>query len=117
MRRIDIAFFTCKCGHRSTPPEAINAFAGEMEVYEKIPVIKEKDGKVKSAIDDDKRKKEVEGKCKGNSCHAKIEGEETVLRIARSYCKATHDKTELAESDHIVLSCPNCDRVLYEVHY
>ena len=114
--RIDIAYFTCgNCGHRSTPPDAINAFGNEMEVYEKIPLKKEND-KLVSALDKNKKKSDVEKKFKGNKVEIKTEGSEDVVRIERSQAKvATQDATELTEAKHVVLSCPECDEILYEV--
>lgn len=117
--RIDIAFFTCPtCGHRSTPPEAVNAFANQMEIIEKVPLKVEKQGDLDVAIsvmDKAKTKSDLEKKFKTNTVTIKTEGIEDVARLARSYCKvASQDKTELSESKHVTLACPNCDTLLYE---
>ncbi len=143
IRSIDIASFTCgKCGHRSTPPEAINAMPNQMDVYAMIEpqeIIKESAavGGVSSApitvplpppiitLDVDSAnqkanriKLDLEKKMPSNSISVITAGNGTrVVRIARSYAKATFDKTVLEESDHIVLNCPNCNQLLYEVFY
>jgi predicted RNA-binding Zn-ribbon protein involved in translation (DUF1610 family) len=122
--RIDLAFFTCPtCGHRSTPPEAVNGFAQQMEVYEKKPIPTERNpfGEIIALPMDTakvlQRKQQIEQKHRGNTATTTREGSEEVTRLARSYSKvAFQDATELTESRHVRLACPECDTVLYEVY-
>jgi len=114
LARIDVASFTCpRCAHRSTAPEAINAFAQQMELYEKKAASSDMIDSAAAVL----RKQELEGIHPGNTVLIRREGNEDVTRFERSYAKITlQDKTELSESDHIVLACPQCDTVLYEVY-
>jgi hypothetical protein len=63
-------------------------------------------------------KAQLEQKYPGNSVIIRNEGGARVVRLSRSYANVQfQDKTELAESDHIILACPQCDEVLYEVKF
>jgi hypothetical protein len=133
-RRIDIARFECgTCGHWSTPPEAINAFPEQMEDYSAIEATILPDPETTEIF-----KETLEEQHKGNAfaIHQKrkegipSEGELDlapelepesyikVIKVNRSYCKvAVQSHTNLEESNHIVLACPNCDTTLYEVRW
>lgn len=123
MREINIAHFTCvRCGHRSTTPEAINAIAHQMDTYAVLPATG-----LPNQVAEQARIATLQAKHKGNAFtietrskpHPTIPSQQVpdikTIRIARSYAKAEHDATELAESNHITLKCPQCDAVLYEV--
>lgn len=123
VRSIDIAWFNCKCGHRCTPPEAINSIAYQMELVEEIPPTKRmpnEDGNNVDVneLDEGKKKLDVEKAFKGNEAIIEtVANFVKVVKLKRSYAIATHDKTELAESTHIILSCPECNEVLYEAQW
>lgn len=89
-----------------------------MEIIEKVPLKVEKQGDLDVAVsvmDKARTKSDLEKKFKTNTVTIKTEGIEDVVRLTRSYCKvASQDKTELAESKHVTLACPNCDTLLYE---
>ena len=130
MRQIDIAWFECSnCGHRSTPPESINATAAQMENYQIIePNVKILREEGKSDVitkepaidkkDEDQYKQDIKDFHTGNNVSIEtISDKTTIIKMERSYAIAEHDKTELAESDHIVLKCPACSTKLYEVRW
>jgi hypothetical protein len=131
---IDIAWFRCECGHRSTPPSEVNAIAHEMEFYrvvEELPpvpipihivegeVAKQPAVKSKlSAVDEQKIKTDTEKEYKGNGVCVVEEGNKKIAKFNRSHSVVKlKSATKLEESDHIVLGCPNCGRTLYEVKY
>ena len=133
-RRIDVARFECPtCGHWSTPPEAINAFPEQMENYEAIEAVIIPDPQTTEIF-----KETLEEQHEGNtfeitpirkesapvddgfvlSPEVEPEAYVKVITVSRSYCKVGFQShTDLAESDHIVLTCPNCDSQLYEVRW
>jgi hypothetical protein len=126
MRSIDIAWFEClNCGHRSTPPAAVNAIPHQMEVIEvyRGRVVDDplaeggKRAEIPTIANEAAHKAQLEQKYQGNTVIIRNEGIDRVVRLARSYAKAEHDKTELAESDHITLKCPQCDNILYDVRW
>lgn len=129
-RSIDVAWFECvRCGHRSTPPEAINAIPNQMEILEiyrgeivevvdlLAPGGKRQETRIPEIPNETAYKAQLEQKYQGNTIIIRSEGIDKVVRFVRSYAKATHDKTEIVESDEIVLSCPQCDEELYRVRW
>ena len=61
----------------------------------------------------------MQAKHRGNNVTFRKEGHNrTAVVLERSYAKVTQqDATELSESKHIVLACPECDTLLYEVYF
>ena len=132
-RRIDIARFECpKCGHWSTPPEAVNAFPHQMETYEAIEATVIPDPQTteifKETLEEQHKgnefeitaaRKETAGKNElGLSVEVEPEAYVKVIKVARSYCHVGFQShTNLEESNHIVLNCPNCETKLYEVRW
>lgn len=122
MRHIDIAVLECtKCGHRSTPPDAINALPHVMETYEVLPAEKLENETTKLAT--------LTSEHEGNmfsveTIYAIDPKDETkwiadkkIIKCTRSYAVAIFDKTTLEDSNHITLSCPQCNALLYEVRW
>lgn len=132
IRRIDIASFECPdCGHCSTPPESINSIPDQMETYNTIDAthIPDKDT-------EDIFIQTLEQYHYGNDfiIHAQRKptpelppllvsevepsAYEKVIKVQRSYCNVKEQSsTILSESNHIVLSCPQCGAQLYEVSW
>jgi predicted RNA-binding Zn-ribbon protein involved in translation (DUF1610 family) len=122
-RYVDIASFECRvCGHRSTPPAAINSIPHQMEIVGEIPV------KAAPDLTDAQIKEGVETMHPGNTVfvttryksdpdnESKTVADAKVVTMARSYCEiGMQTATSLEESDHIRFDCPNCHNVLYEV--
>lgn len=113
--KIDIASFRCECGHRSTPPAEVNSICHEMDFYKVVEVLPSK----LTPTDDQKIKSDVEKEFKGNTVRIVQEANRKVAKFNRSYCRVKQQSNadSLAESDHIVLGCPNCGRTLFEVKY
>lgn len=108
MRRIELKSFTCKCGHISTAPDAVNSYAHQMDEVAIEPL---------EDVDVPARMEELKAKHPGNTFSTRTEGAFRVTRIARSYAKAEFDGDKITKADHIVLKCPECDGVLYDVRF
>ena len=136
MRRIDVSHFECPgCGHLSTPPEEINTIPHQMETYEEIEAIH-----VPKPEDEQIFKQTLEQYHYGNDFDIqpiqKPDADKIIpeplklkpelapklftkrIQVQRSYAEVKEQSsTLLEESDHIVLSCPQCHQTLYEVNW
>lgn len=125
-RRIDVAWFEClECGHRCTAPEAINSIPHQMETFAVLPA---KDLPKEA---EQGRIAQLQARHRGNTftiqTRSKIDPKDNtktipdtkVIRVARSYAKTMHlpGAAVLEESHWIMLKCPQCDAVLYEVSW
>lgn len=132
-RRIDIARFECPtCGHWSTPPEAINAFPQQMEKYTELEAVQLPDSDADSALMNELNLNhygndfQIEAVRKADVAEQDLilnpelapESYTKVVKVERSYCEVAYQSdTFLDESNHIVLSCPQCHAQLYEVKW
>lgn len=146
--RIDVAWFSCPtCGHRSTPPDAINTIPHQMEVIAVVdPEVIAQDKADKASLANDSTpvsvdvveaievtsddiqtaqtqaetiKSDKEKKMTGNKVSIETTGDNIKrVKVDRSYSKvALQSHTELTESKHIILACPQCNTQLYEVSW
>lgn len=128
--RIDLASFTCSnCGHRSTAPDAVNAFAGQMEeraAAELSPSLPR--GETTIDADTESKIADLKQRYKGNDFvvetrmkpdpddKTKSVIDKKIVRFVRSYANVKEQSgSALEDSDHIVLACPQCGAQLYEV--
>lgn len=132
MGRIDVASFECPtCGHKSTPPEEVNAFAHQMENYGAFDGVDVPDKTTENILlqtlnmehygnyftIETVRKPETIGELDLNPELAP-DMYTKVITVERSYAEVTvQSDTMLEDSKHIVLSCPQCHAFLYEVRF
>lgn len=117
--RLDYAHFECPtCGHRSTPPEVVNAIPHQMETYE---VWHPKD--LPDSTAEQARLAQLKQKHKNNNF--RIENDighdgkpRKVVKVDRCYSKvAFQSHTNLEDSKNIVLACPQCNTELFRVMF
>lgn len=133
--RIDLASFTCPdCGHISTPPDSINTFPSEMELYGELGGEHLPDKESEDVLVETLAQYHYANDFTIESQRVRENGEDDpllmlkpeinpriykkVIKVERSYADVKHQSgTTLSDSDRIVLSCPQCHTTLYEADW
>jgi len=92
-----------------------------MRVLEKIPLRRNSENNtpiLPSPAERAAKKAAWEARLKGNNVSVQFEDDHEITRVDISYAIVLFQSASLLEeSDHIILGCPVCDEVLYEVRW